>query len=139
MADTDLIRLFKVIDTLRDRTMFLLMLRCGLWVGEVSTLTWPAIDFHARSIRIDNSQGQVDRVVYYSSDVEEALVLWRRTHLSEATYVFCSPLMPGIPLSVRTIQRVMARYLRQAHIAKSYSPHALRHTFATHLLNAGAP
>ena len=139
MADIDLIRLFKVINTLRDRTMFLLMLRCGLRVGEVSALTWPSIDVHARSIRIDNSKGQVDRVVYYSPDVEEALVRWRRSQLAEATYVFCSPLKPGAPLSVRTIQRVMARYLRQAHLAKSYSPHALRHTFATHLLNAGAP
>jgi integrase/recombinase XerD len=139
MADTDLIRLFKVIDMLRDRTMFLLMLRGGLRVGEVSALTWPAIDCHARSIRIDNSKGQVDRVVYYSPDVEEVLGRWRRTQSSEATYVFLSPLKPGTPLSVRTIQRVMARYLRQAHITKPYSPHALRHTFATQLLNAGAP
>jgi site-specific recombinase XerD len=139
MADTDLIRLFKVIDTLRDRTIFLLMLRCGLRVGEVSALTWPAIDFHARSIRIDNSKGQVDRVVYDSADVEQALVLWRRAPWAEVPYVFRSPLKPGPPLSVRTIQRVMARYLRQAGIAKPYSPHALRQTFATHLLNAGAP
>jgi integrase len=139
MTETDLIRLFKVIDSWRDRTVFLLMLRCGLRVGEVSALTWSAIDFHARSIRIDNSKGQVDRVVYYSPDVEQALSLWRRLQLSAATYVFLSPLKPGTALSVRTIQRVMARYLRQAGITKSYSPHALRHTFATQLLNAGAP
>ena len=53
--------------------------------------------------------------------------------------MFLSPLKPGTPLSVRTIQRVMARYLRQAPMTKPYSPHALRHTFATQLLNAGAP
>jgi integrase/recombinase XerC len=105
----------------------------------VSTLTWPAIAFHARSIRIDHRKGPVERVVYYSPDVEEALALWRRTQLSEAMYGFLSPLKPGPPRSVRTIQRVMARYLQQAHSAMPYSPHALRHTFATHLLNAGAP
>jgi site-specific recombinase XerD len=78
MAETGLIRLFKVVDSWRDRTVFLLMLRCGLRVGEVSALTWSAIDFPARSIRIDNSNGQVDRVVYYSPDVEQALSLRRR-------------------------------------------------------------
>jgi site-specific recombinase XerD len=139
MAEDEVVRFFKVVDVLRDRLMFLLMLRCGLRVGEVSTLTWPAIDFHARSIRLDNSKGQVDRVVYYSPDVEHALCLWRRAQLSGAPYVFLSPLTAGTPLSIRTIQRLMARYLRHARIVKPYSPHALRHTFATSLLNAGAP
>jgi integrase len=58
--------------------MFLLMLRCGLRVGEVSALTWSTIDGEVRSIRIDNGKGQVDRVVYYSPDVEHALRQWRR-------------------------------------------------------------
>jgi integrase len=77
MAEDDVVRFFKVVDVLRDRLMFLLMLRCGLRVGEVSTLTWPAVNFHARSICIDNSKGQVDWVVYYSPDVEHALGFWR--------------------------------------------------------------
>jgi site-specific recombinase XerD len=139
MAEADLTHFFKVIDALHDRAMFLLMLRCGLRVGEVSALTWSTIDGEARSIRIDNGKGQVDRVVYYSPDVEHALRQWRRLQLPAVRYIFPSPLKPDTPLSVRTIQRVMARYLREAHIAAPYSPHALRHTFATHLLNAGAP
>jgi site-specific recombinase XerD len=66
MAEADLIHFFQVIDALHDRTMFLLMLRCGLRIGEVSTLRWSAIDGEARSIRIDNGKGLVDRVVYFS-------------------------------------------------------------------------
>lgn len=139
MAEEDLIRFFQVIDSLRDRAMFLLMLRCGLRVGEVSALTWPAIHFGARSIRIDGSKGQVDRVVYYSPDVEHALRQWRCWQPLEATYVFASPLKHGLPLGVRAIQRLMAKYLKTAQIAQPYSPHSLRHTFATQLLNAGAP
>jgi site-specific recombinase XerD len=139
MAEADLIHFFQVIDALHDRTLFLLMLRCGLRVGEVSALTWSAIDGEARSIRIDNGKGQVDRVVYYSPDVEHALRQWRRIQPADLRYVFPSPLKPGTPLSARTVQRLMARYLTEAHIAAPYSPHALRHTFATHLLNAGAP
>ncbi len=139
VPEDDLLRLFRVIDRLRDRTMFLLMLRCGLRVGEVSALTWPAINFGAGSIRINNSKGQVDRVVYYSADVGQALRQWRRWQPPEATYLFPSSLKHGLPLGVRAIQHLMARYLTAAGITQPYSPHSLRHTFATQLLNAGAP
>jgi integrase/recombinase XerD len=139
MAEEDLIRFFQVIDSLRDRTRFLLMVRRGLRVGEVSALTWPAIHAKAGSIRIDNSKGQGDRVVYASPDVEQALRQWRCWQPPEATYIFASPLKHGLPLGVRAIQRLMAKYLKRAQITMPYSPHSLRHTFATQLLNAGAP
>jgi integrase/recombinase XerD len=139
MAEGDVVQFFQVIDAVRDRAMFLLMLRCGLRVGAVSTLTWSAMDVQMGAIRIDNSTGQVDRVVYYTLDVAKALHHWRHLQSPAGPYMFPSPLVSGSPVSVRTIQRVMARYLRQARILKPYSPHALRHTFATPWLNAGAP
>jgi site-specific recombinase XerD len=139
MTEVDLIRFFSVIDALQDRTIFLLMLRCGLRVGEVSTLTWPAIDAGASSLRINTGKGQVDRVVYYSPDVEHALRQWQHLQPREVSYLFPSPSKRGVPLSVRAVQHRMAKYLRTARIAGPYSPHSLRHTFATQLLNAGAP
>ncbi|MBI3328010.1 MAG: tyrosine-type recombinase/integrase [Nitrospinae bacterium] len=126
MPADDLLRFFRVIDRLRDRTMFLLMLRCGLRVGEVSTLTWPAINVGAGSIRIDNGKGQVDRVVYDAADVAEALRHWRRWQPLEVTSLFPSALKPGLPLGVRAIQQLMARYLKAAGVTQPYSPHSLR-------------
>ena len=44
MAEAEVVVFFRVIDALEDRTMFLLMLRCGLRVSEVSHVRWAAID-----------------------------------------------------------------------------------------------
>ena len=73
MPDTDLIAFFQVIDSVRDRLIFLLMLRCGLRVSEVCALAWDAIDLSAGTVRITRGKGQVDRIVYLSPDVTQAL------------------------------------------------------------------
>src|SRR5437588_560928 len=77
ITEADLVAFFKVIDSIRDRLIFLLMLRCGLRVSEACSLTWTDIDLEAASIRINNGKGQVDRVVYIAPDVEQALQLWQ--------------------------------------------------------------
>jgi site-specific recombinase XerD len=69
MADEDLSSFFKVIDSLRDRLIFLLMLRCGLRVSEVCRLTWDAVDLQAATVRVNNGKGQVDRIAYISPDL----------------------------------------------------------------------
>jgi site-specific recombinase XerD len=140
MAEGEVVAFFRVIDTLRDRTMFLLMLRCGLRVGEVSRLSWAAIDFSQGTLRIDHSKGHVDRVVYLSPDVAKALRQWHGLQVAPTLSVFPSRVTRkgGAPLTARQIRNRMTRYLKLAGITKAYSPHSLRHTFATQLLNAGA-
>jgi site-specific recombinase XerD len=136
IADSDLAAFFKVIDAVRDRLIFLLMLRCGLRVSEVCALTWSAIDFDGLTIRINNSKGQVDRVAYIAPDIEKALKLW---HACSTTgdYLFPGRKQQPAPLSRIQINNLMNKYLRYARLPKHYSPHCLRHTFATQLLNAG--
>lgn len=55
MREDDLVKFFKVIDSIRDRLIFLLMLRCGLRVSEVSSLTWADIDLSAGTLRVNNT------------------------------------------------------------------------------------
>ena len=140
MAEAEVVAFFRVIDTLEDRTIFLLMLRCGLRVGEVSSLSWAAIDMAQGTLRVDNSKGYVDRVVYLSPDVTTALRQWHGLRSATAPYVFPSRMTRkgGLPLGARQIRNRMNRYLKLAGMTKRYSPHSLRHTFATQLLNAGA-
>jgi site-specific recombinase XerD len=140
-AEKEVSAFFQGINALQGRAMFLLMLRCGLRVGEVSSLPWSAIDLSQGTVRIDHSNGHVDRMVSMSSDVAKALRQWHRLQAAEARDVFPSRLTRngGTPLSAGQIRNRMTRYLTIAGIPKVHSPHSLRQHFATQLLNAGAP
>jgi len=135
MAEDEVVAFFRVIDALRDRTIFLLMLRCGLRVGEVSSLPWSAIDLAQGTVRIDTSKGHVDRVVSLAPDIAKALRQWQGHQAAAASYVFPSR---GASLTARHMRNLMTGSLKLAGITKAYSLHSLRHTFATQLLNAGA-
>lgn len=136
ILEADLVAFFKAVDSTRDRLLFLLMLRCGLRVSEACSLRWDACDLEAGTLRINDGKGQVDRVVYLSPDVEREYTLWRARNPA-SSYLFPSRKRQGLPLDRRVVNYMMAEYLRRAGIAKRYSPHCLRHTFATQLLNAG--
>ncbi len=136
IPDTDLAAFFQVIDSVRDRLIFLCMLRCGLRVSEVCALTWDAIDLRAGTVRVNRGKGQVDRIVYLSPDVEQTLQVWRAHHMP-GLYLFPSPKRHRAHLFRSQINVLMDQYLAAAGLTRHYSPHCLRHTFATHLLNAG--
>lgn len=138
MRDKDVKRFFKVIGSKRDRAIFMLMLRCGLRVGEVSRLKVEEVDVKRHTVRINRGKGGIDRVVYSSPDVERSIGEWMGTRDSRSEYLFPSAYGGDEPLSTRTIQRWMKRYLKGAGLdGKGCSPHNLRHTYATGLLNAG--
>ena len=136
IPDADLAAFFQVIDSVRDRLIFLFMLRCGLRVSEVCALAWDALDIDAETVRINQGKGQVDRIVYLSPDVKRALAVWRAHH-TPGVYLFPSPKRYRSHLFRSQINVLMDQYLTAAGLTRHYSPHCLRHTFATHLLNAG--
>jgi len=131
-------RLFGVITDLRDKAMFMLMLRCGLRVQEVAELTVDALDYQRRQILVSNGKGAKDRVVYMSEDARLALLryLERRSSKARGLFLVQKGPMRGKPLSVRGIQKRIEYYARKSSL--EVSCHWLRHTMATQLLNADA-
>jgi site-specific recombinase XerD len=138
LKDDQVRRIFDGITDLRDRAMFMLMLRCGLRVQEVAELTVDAIEFGRRQIFVFHGKGAKDRVVYMSEDARSALLayLGKRSSKARGLFLVQKGPMRGKPLSVRGIQKRIEYYARES--ALNVSCHRLRHTMATQLLNADA-
>jgi site-specific recombinase XerD len=138
LKDDQVGRLFAVITDLRDRAMFMLMLRCGLRVQEVAELTVDAVEYGRRQIFVFHGKGAKDRVVYMSEDARLALLAYLAKRSSKARGLFLVQKGPmrGKPLSVRGIQKRIEYYARKS--VMNVSCHRLRHTMATQLLNADA-
>ena len=128
VKEEDLKRFFKVIKKHRDRAMFMLMLRCGLRVEEVVSLTISAIDLSRRKITVQNGKGMKDRIVYISSDASEALVRYLKVRPSgrvSKVFLVEKGTCKGRPISVRGVQKRMEYYARKSGI--DISCHQLRH------------
>jgi len=140
VQDVDVERLLSVIESVRDRAMVLLMLRCGLRVGEIRNLSLgdlylqPAPGSLPR-LWLRGKNGS-QRVAYLSNQSLAALRTWlavRPDVQSDAVFVSSR----GRRISVRTIQDRMARYCRRAGV--HVTGHQLRHTFGRHMVEAKVP
>jgi integrase/recombinase XerD len=126
---------------LRDRAMLELMYATGLRVSEVSKLTLHDLNAEAGFLRTIG-KGSKERIV----PVGRQAIDWVRRYLAEARpklgtnnskrpEVFLST--RGEVISTKTIWCLIRKHGRKAGITKHLSPHTLRHSFATHLLNHG--
>ena len=104
----------------------------GLRVSEVVALKVTDIDRERMLLRVEQGKGQKDRFVMLSPQLLELLRDWRQVAQPRGW------LFPGLdpvnPMSARQLRRAVSAAARAAGIAKRVSPHTLRHSFATHLL-----
>lgn len=137
VQEDDLKQFFAVIENARDRAMFILMLRCGLRIGEVSNLQMGDLYLGEDFPRlVVHGKGSRDRAVYLSPQAERALRAYlAERHQVSDEHVFLSYLEEGI--STTSIHRRLVRYRKQCAI--TITAHRLRHSFANDLLNADAP
>ncbi len=128
---------FAVIDSARDRAMFLLMLRGGLRIAEVAQLQLPDLYLAETLPRlIVRGKGSKERAVYLAPQAEGALRAYLATRpAAPANAVFLSYQLAG--LSTTAIHKRLVHYCTLAGVR--FTAHQLRHTFANDLVNAGMP
>lgn len=140
VADDELEALFAVVDAPRDRAMFLLMLRCGLRVGEVRTLNIPDLYLtptpgHLPRLWL-HGKGGYERVAYLSAQALAGLEAWLAVRPTVACpAVFLNRFHDR--LTITGIQQTLAGYCQRSGMW--FTCHQLRHTFARHLVEAGVP
>jgi integrase/recombinase XerC len=127
---------------LRDRAMLETLYSGGLRVGELCGLNLDDLDLGEGVLTV-RGKGRRERLALLGKAAREALRVWlaaRERLLAErrrgATAVFLNK--NGGRLTVRSVGRLLEKYLARAGLDPRTSPHTLRHSFATHLLDAGA-
>lgn len=135
---------------LRDRAILETLYSGGIRVSELVGLDINDVDFISEALKV-KGKGKKERLVpiggpavsaikeYLSARKPLPLALpdfYRRGKGEGGQSVFTNRF--GKRLGTRTVQRVVARYMRVASLQGHISPHSLRHTFATHMLDAGA-
>jgi len=136
-------KVLKSIRVLRHRACLMLIYTCGLRLHEATNISPAYIDSKRMIVHVKAGKGRKDRIVPLPMKTLLILREHYRTHRNP-DFIFPAPGRGGIneakstiPLPDASVQTVLKKALRQAGIIKNVSVHNLRHSYATHLLEAG--
>jgi integrase/recombinase XerC len=130
----------------RDRAIIEFLYATGIRVGELTNIDLKDIDFREKLVRVTGKRKK-QRIVPFGEPALHALV----HYLEETRPVFlnncpeaardpqaCFLNYQGTRITTRSVGRMIDKYIKQCADIHAISPHSLRHTFATHLLDSGA-
>ena len=143
MSQDETRRLLAVAGSLKARLLLSLGYGCGLRAGEVVRLKVKHIDSAQKIIPIEQSKGRKDRNVMLSSKTLDLLRQWWKARPSwqdreaPGRTLAVSGRRGGKPMTTRQLNRLFHEAADAAGIRKGVTLHALRHSFATHLLEDG--
>lgn len=129
----------------RDRAILELLYGSGVRVSELCGMNVEDVDFRNLSILV-RGKGRKERIVPFGSKAKEALDIYMQVRgdlLLEAPVDNRDPDIlfynyQGTRITTRSVGRMLDKYLKECALSLEISPHSLRHSFATHLLSAGA-
>jgi len=130
----------------RDRAIIEFLYATGIRVGELVNINMRDIDFRERMVRVTGKRKK-QRIVPFHEHALQALMVY----LTQTRPVFLNNCPPatrdekpvflnyqGTRLTTRSVGRMIDKYIKQCADIHNISPHSLRHSFATHLLDQGA-
>jgi len=119
----------------RDRAILETLYSAGLRVGELVGLNVEHVDFISNIVKAAG-KGKKERLVPIGDQALKALQNYLDTRKHKSSAMFLNK--NGTRLSDRSVRTIVNKYIRAASLNINISPHALRHSFATHLLDRGA-
>ena len=130
----EVIWLIRVTRNLKHRAILALLYSAGLRIGECLNLKISDIDINRQQIRIENSKGRKDRYTVLAESFIPLLKNYLNTYAP--THYFIEG-QNGGRYSASSIRKFLGRSCRRAGIQKKVTPHTLRHSYATHLIENG--
>jgi len=135
LSQQEVFRLLEAVGNTKHRTIMILTYSAGLRLGEVVRLKIADIDKERNLIYIRQAKGRKDRYTILSLVALEVLEKYLMQYQPE-NWIFPGA-EPGRHLHERSVQKIFEQAQKKAGIKKDVSVHTLRHSFATHLLEAG--
>lgn len=126
-------KLIEYAPTYKSKLILMMLYSSGLRVSECCSLKATDLEFDQKMGWVRNGKGGKDRMFILSDGMIEGL----RSHVSGKSTEHLFANKSGTALSARNIQKIVGTAARRAGITKKVSPHTLRHSFATHLLESG--
>jgi integrase/recombinase XerD len=135
LSKKEVFTVFSVTRNMKHRTIMMTLYSTGVRVSELTRLCVNDIDSNRMVIRVHQGKGKKDRYVPLLPSLVTVLrVYWKKYRPKDALF---PSQRGGCALSKSAVWKICAEAKRKAHLSKRVTPHTFRHTFATHLLEAG--